>query len=59
MGGKFHRKKYQNARTFSLSHTSKQNQQKQRDVSKSAANNTSLINMISPRMFIIDQSQNT
>ena len=36
--GKFHWKKYQNARSFFQSHTSKINQQKQRDVaSKSAA----------------------
>ena len=60
MRGKFYWKKYQNARSFFLSHTSKLNQQKQLDVvSKSTAKMyTSDKYNIFPN-FIIDQSWNT
>ena len=60
MRGKFYWKKYQNARSFFLSHTSKLNQQKKRDVvSKSTAKiyPSNKYNIFPS--FIIDQSWNT
>ena len=60
MRGNFHWKKYQNARSFFLSHTSKLNQQKQWEVvSKSTAKiyPSNKYNILPS--FIIDQSWNT
>ena len=60
MRGNFHWKKYQNARSFFLSHTSKLNQQKQWEaVSKSTAKiyPSNKYNIFPS--FIIDQSWNT
>ena len=60
MRGKFYWKKYQNARSFFLSHTSKLNQQKQLDVVPKSTAKIDPSNKynIFPS-FIIDQSWNT
>ena len=60
MRGKFYWKKYQNARSFFLSHTSKLHQQKQRVVVSKSTAKTDPSNKynIFP-CFIIDQSWNT
>ena len=60
MRGKFYWKKYQNARSFFLSHTTKLNQQKQWDVVPKSTAKIDLSNKynIFPS-FIIDQSWNT
>ena len=60
MRGKFYWKKYQNARSFFLSHTTKRNQQKQWDVVPKSTAKIDPSNKynIFPS-FIIDQSWNT